>query len=127
MKKIEGLLCTVAQPSNILMVKDIIKGFEKFKLYYRSVCSINSNLSFREYNVLASDFEVFIFELGRNNNKFKAQDLAGFKRSLNLLKERYCEFNQGSYQCFNNFLEEAVLDLEKWIDNVIDEILSIER
>ena len=124
MTTLEKNLTTVAEPQDLEMIRVIIKGFEYYDCYYGNMCKLKLELKYREYSTLKEDMKCFLDTTELQLGKYSIKELGSLKRSLMMLKDRYevtgCNLNS----IYINFLNDSILNLDQWINEVIDVIVS---
>lgn len=123
-KSLEKSIKTTATPEDLKVIEVIISLMTMYESYYGTFTRLHAEFKYKEYSTLKDDLKCFKREILLNAGKYSVMELASLKRSLILLKDRSIKANINHDDMFFNFLNESILNLDKWLNEVIEVMIQ---
>ena len=124
METLENNLVTFASPEDLKVIEVIICEFRLYDAYYGHFAKYKLGLNYNEYSTLRDDFKYFYQQATINLGKFSIKELNSLKKSLILIRNENKSITTPAHVQFLNFLDDAILNLDTWVESIIDEIVS---
>jgi len=121
---IESKMVTTATSEDLKMVQGIIYLFDYYDGYFENMCKMKLGLNYKEYSTLKDDFKAFYEVTQIQLGRFSIKEVDSLKKSLIMLQSRTSYLGYNSNPMFLNFLEDSIINIDKWIDEVIEVICS---
>jgi hypothetical protein len=124
MTTLEKSTVTVATPEDLKVIQVIVCKMDMFDGYYGKYCKYKMGLIYKEYSTLRDDFKCLESSIVINRGKYSIREIGSLKRSLQLIRDRYVNAVHKPNDMFTNFLDDSILNLDKWINEIIEQIVS---
>ena len=125
-KSLEQSITTTATPDDLKVIELIISKMSLYEGDYGEFTRLHAELKFGEYSTLSDDLKCFHRQIIFNAGKYSVSELASLKRSLLMLRGRIISTNDLYNIWFVNFLNESILTLENWLDDILEQIKQSE-
>lgn len=126
-RTLEQSITTEARPEDLKVIEVIISKMTLFEGYYGEFTRLHVELQYKEFSTLSDDFKGFYRQIVINAGKFSISELASLKRSFVMLRDRNIIINELSNIWYMNFLNESIFTLEKWLNEILEQITEAER
>ena len=125
-KSLEQSITTTATPEDLQVIDVIISRMSLYDGYYGEFTRLHTELKYKEFSTLSGDFKIFHRQIILNSGKYSVQELASLKRSIMILQGHIIPVNDLFNIWFMNFLNDAVLTLDKWLNEILEQIKQSE-
>ena len=124
MTAIEKGIYVESIPEDLKVINLIVSRLSLFDGYYGEFTRLHTELKYKEFTTLSDDFKGFHRQIVHDSGKYSVMELASLKRSLILLRDRNNTIDSLWAVWFQNFLNESIHSLDKWLNEILEQIIE---